>query len=433
MSRFLKIMIVLLTIAAVATPVMAEDRLSLGGQMRVRGWYLDDERASEDYTSSFMDQRLRIGGKLNIAEGVSVTFRFDETEGTWGDRNAAGKNRQGIRFIEGEEGMQWDRAHLDITKGMFHLRAGQQFVGFGNSGFDAQDNGLLLDIKSAVPVTLFWMIDDNNSSTYKSDAYYLGAKVGYKADAVAIDGYVAAQIGDHNSSTSTDTWVLNGTGGVDKVTTTTDTSLYGQKIYVIGANGKFDLGAVKLEAELDYFTGDYDENTDAIGTQLFVDASSAVSDAFTVGGQIYYALGTDKADEAQAYCLGNEFGGWDSMFILGTGLDNEKAGIGRPWDLGDALGYAGNTGIMAVRGYASFKASDDLTLSGSLAYAAPEEDSNTELDSAILVALGLNYQVMANTTLGVQVEYKGISADETATMPSDPTVLTAGAGLFVNF
>lgn len=427
MSRFLKIMIVLLTIAAVATPVMAEDRLSLGGEMRVRGWYLDDERVSEDYTSSFMDQRLRIGGKFNIAEGVSVTFRFDETEGAFGDRNASNKNRQGIRYIESEQGMQWDRAHLDITKGMFHLRAGQQFVGFGNSGFDAQDNGLLLDIKGPVAVTLFGMIDDNNYDTsngknvysskqnFNSDAYYLGAKAGYKADAVAVDGYIAAQIGDHvNYSDDTK-------------------SIYGQKIYVIGANGKFDLSAVKLEAELDYFTGDYAEKVDAIGTQLFVDASVAASEAFTVGGQLYYALGTDKADEAQVYCLGNEFGGWDSMFILGTGLDNEKAGIGRPWDLGSALGYAGNTGIMAVRGYASFKASDDMTLSGSLAYAAPEEDSNTELDSAILVALGMKYNVMANTALGVQVEYKDISADATTSKPSDPSVLTAGAGLFVNF
>ena len=426
MSRFLKIMIVLLTIAAVATPVMAEDRLSLGGQMRVRGWYLDDERASEDYTSSFMDQRLRIGGKLNIAEGVSVTFRFDETEGTWGDRNAAGANRQGIRFIDGEEGMQWDRAHLDITKGMFHLRAGQQFVGFGNSGFDAQDNGLLLDIKSAVPVTLFWMIDDNNEfgDFHNSDAYYFGAKVGVKADAMSVDGYIAGQVGDHiNYSIDED----------GKKVSDSTKSTVGEAVYVIGANGKFDLSAVKLEVELDYFTGDADENTDAIGTQLFVDASVAASDAFTVGGQLYYALGTDKDDEAQYYCLGNEFGGWDSMFILGTGLDNEKAGIGRPWDLGDALGYAGNTGIMAVRGYASFKASDDLTLSGSLAYAAPEEDSVTKLDSAVLVALGMKYNVMANTALGVQVEYKGISADATNDMPSDPTVLTAGAGLFVNF
>ncbi len=412
MSRFLKIMIVLLTIAAVATPVMAEDRLSLGGQMRVRGWYLDDERASEDYTSSFMDQRLRIGGKFNIAEGVSVTFRFDETESAWGDQAGNGSGR----FVDGtDRPMQWDRAHLDITKGMFHLRAGQQWLGFGNSAFDAQDNGLVLDIKGAVPVTLFWMINDNNWSeintktvysskaNYNSDDYYFGAKAGFKADTTAVEGYLAGQTGN------------------------------GEEVFVVGANGKFDLSAVKLEAEFEYFTGDASENVDAIGTQLFVDASVAASEAFTVGGQLYYALGTDKADEAQYYCLGNEFSGWDSMFILGTGLDNEKAGMGRPWDLGSALGYAGNTGIMAVRGYASFKASDDLTLSGSLAYAAPEEDGNTALDSAILVALGMKYNVMANTSLGVQVEYKGISADETASMPSDPTVLTAGAGLFVNF
>ena len=100
MSKFLKIMIVLLTIAAVAAPVMAEDRLSLNGEMRVRGWYIDD---GGDSTDSFMDQRLRIGGKLSVAEGVSITFRFDETEATWGNG--------GSEFGAGrmpQDGMQWD-------------------------------------------------------------------------------------------------------------------------------------------------------------------------------------------------------------------------------------------------------------------------------------------------------------------------------------
>lgn len=410
MSRFLKIMIVLLTIAAVATPVMAEDRLSLGGQMRVRGWYIDDERANEDYTSSFMDQRLRIGGKLSVAEGVSVTFRFDETESAWGDQAGSGSGR----FVDGtDRPMQWDRAHLDITKGMFHLRAGQQLITFGHSAFDAQDNGLLLDIKGTVPVTLFWMIDDNNthnvySSTenYNSDDYYYGAKAGFKAESMAFEGFVASEKGDVE-----------------------------HEVYVIGATGDFDLNAVKLYAEFEYFTGDSDADTDAVGTQLFVDASVAATEAFTVGGQLYYALGTDDADENQYYVLGNEFDGWDPMFAIGSNLDNEKVATGRPFDLGSALGYGShsNTGVMAIRGYASFKASDDLTLAGSLTYAEPEEDSNTALDSAIMVALGMKYNVMANTSLGVQVEYKDISADATDDMPSDPSVLTAGAGLFVNF
>jgi len=418
MSRIMKVMIVLLTIAAMVTPVMAEDRLSLNGQMRVRGWYLDDERASEDYTSSFMDQRLRIGGKFSIAEGVSVTFRFDETESAWGDQPGNGSGR----FVDGtDRPMQWDRAHLDITKGSFHLRAGQQFLMFGNSGFDAQDNGLVVDFNGPVKVTLFGMIDDNNHSyladsrtiysskkNYNSDDYYFGAQVGFKAGIAKVDVY--------------------GAGQTDKV----DAS---EKVFVLGANGKFDLAPVKLEAELDYFTGDADKaaGIDAIGTNLYVDASAALSDTITLGGQLYYAVGTDKSDEAQYYCLGNEFGGWDALFILGTGLDNEKAGMGRPWDLGDALGYEGNTGIQAIRGYASFKATDTLTLSGSVAYAEPEEDGATSLDSALLVAVGASYDLMANTKLAFQGEYKDISADETSTKPSDPTVLTGGVALFVNF
>ncbi len=135
MSKFLKSMIVLLAIVAMATPVMAEDMLSLGGQMRVRASYLD---TGGDATSTWVDQRMRIGGKFSIADGVSVTFRFDATERAWG----AGGNTFGAGRLP-QDGMQWDRAHMDLAFNGFSLRAGQQYIGVGSLGgtFNAQDAG----------------------------------------------------------------------------------------------------------------------------------------------------------------------------------------------------------------------------------------------------------------------------------------------------
>jgi len=390
MSKFLKVMIVLLTIVAVATPVMAEDRLGLSGQMRVRGWHIDD---GGDTTESFADQRLRIGGKLSIAEGVSVTFRTDLTEKTWGD----GGNTFGAGRLP-QDGMQVDRAHLDLAAGNLHFRAGQQYIAFGNSGFDAQDAGLTLNVMGPIPVTAFWMLADQNTDDDDidhSDAYYYGARVAHKGGSYASQLFVAGQQDVNNGDES---------------------------VQVVGLTLDLDLAPVKLYGEAEFFTGDADANVDAVGTQVMLDASMAATEIVTVGGQIFYAMGTDKADEQQYVVLGNDFGGWDPLFALGTGLNNEQIGAGRPYDL-----FGGSNGVMAGRLYTSIKATDAATVGLSVAYAEPDEDI-AGLDSAMALAAGLNYTVMANTKLGLQLEYIDIDDDA-----DTDEIFNAGVGLFVNF
>ena len=40
--KLLKVLVAAAVMVAMVTPAIAEDRLSLNGQMRVGGWYLDD-------------------------------------------------------------------------------------------------------------------------------------------------------------------------------------------------------------------------------------------------------------------------------------------------------------------------------------------------------------------------------------------------------
>ncbi|MFK5926576.1 MAG: hypothetical protein QM483_08105 [Desulfuromusa sp.] len=392
MSRFLKIAIVLLAVAAMVTPVMAEDMLSLGGQMRVRGWYIgdfDDSADGSDATQTWVDQRLRIGGKLSIADGVSVTFRTDITEANWGQGgNTYGAGRTGVQ--------QWDRAHMDLAFDGFSLRAGQQYIQVGkNTPFNAQDAGFKIATKGAVPVTAFLMLADANAATKGSptDGFYYGANIGFGADAFKGNFYVVGQ--DHVSNAF-------------------------ETVYLIGADGTFNMDAFKLVAELDFFTGDAAENTDAFGTQLFLDASIAASETMTVGGQLYYALGDDE--DAQYAVIGNDFNGWDPLFAHGTGLDDEQIMLGRPFEF-----FGDDAGVIAGRIYVDTKVSDALKLGASFSYLEPEEDSVTEADSAITLAVGMKYAVMAHTSLGVLVEY--IDIDE----PDTDADFAAGVGLFVNF
>src|SRR6056297_3349862 len=177
MSRLASLLIVLLAIA-VATPVLAEDRLALSGSMDVRGWYLDD---GGDNDETFADHRLRVGGKISVAEGVSVTFRTDLSESDeWG--TDAGFGRQGYQI---------DRAHLDIAKGMFTLRGGQQLIFIGNGTIDSQDTALVVGTKGQIPVQLGYMLTESNGGKTNADDHIIFATVSHKTDMYNATVYVA--------------------------------------------------------------------------------------------------------------------------------------------------------------------------------------------------------------------------------------------------
>ena len=177
--KMLKVALVVLVMAAMVTPVIAEDRLSLNGEMRARAWHKDidpDWNDRGDSTETYADQRLRIGGKIAVAEGVSVTFRTDITESNWGSGNTFGSGRTGVQ--------QWDRAHIDLTKGSFHLRAGQYYQAYGKTyAFDAQSNGISVDyVIGDGSINAFFMLNDDNGGNDQADAFYSGAKYSGKFD-----------------------------------------------------------------------------------------------------------------------------------------------------------------------------------------------------------------------------------------------------------
>ncbi len=404
MSRFLKIAIVLLAIAAMAAPVtvMAEDMLSLGGQMRVRGWYTDYD--GDDYTTSWIDQRLRIGGKLSVADGVSITFRTDITEKTWGD----GGSEYGAG--RGGDTQQWDRAHIDLTKGNVHVRVGQQYAGFGLAQtINSQDAGIRVDFKGPVAVSAYWLLDDQNDDAdfgSTSDSYSFALNAGFKGDNYKSNLFFG---GDTKTSS------------VDKVSKLK--TVYDSEVYLVGADVTFNLEALKIAAELDYFTGDADTDVDAMGLQFFLDAAFAASEAMTVGAEFYYAQGADD-DEVQFTYLGNDFNAYDPLFDLGTSLSNEQIGVNRPFDFTED-----NAGAIGARLYLKAKANDALSFGASIAYLEPEEDDNTDLDSALFYAVAVKYAVMANTSLQAQLQYIDADIDD----ESDDSAILGGVGLFVNF
>ena len=446
--KLIKALVALLVVAGLVVPAVAiaEDRLSLSGQMRVRAFHVDVDSA--DDTQTWANQRLRIAGKIAVAEGVSVTFRTDITESTWGTTgsgNGFGSGRSGAS-------QQWDRAHMDLTfSNGFHLRAGQQFFGtFGTNAWDSQDNGLLFDFNPGVKVTGFFVVDNNNGSS--ADTLQSGLIVAPEGDNFKAKLFVVNQskgqyaTGQWNANLDT----LEDFGVLVADDYTLDYT--NESVYLIGASGSTMLGPVILFAEVDFFTGDsytvtFDdgvnpvetEDLDAMGTQVFLDASMAATDAFTVGAQLFYAAGDDE--DIQYTGLGNRFNGWDPVFDNGTSLSNEQMdfsdyGTGsyslnlNPFDWTNW-----NAGSVSGKLYGSFKASEDLTIGASAAYLTTEEDDAADADAMALSA-GVVYSLLPNTTLQAQVQYTDGTFDEIGGEDIDDgdfNVFSAGTGLFVKF
>ena len=384
MSRFLKVMIVLLAIAAMATPVMAEDMLSLGGQMRVRGMYQDN---GSDTTNTFFDQRLRIGGKLAVADGVSITFRTDVSEGTWGSDNGYG------RF---GSVLAWDRAHLDLANDKFAFRAGTQNFLYGNATIDAQETGFTFTVKGAVPVNVFFSLIDRNltaASAAVAAGYTCDCTTGTAA-CTAVPASAAVAAGNDSDAYLYGAQVAF--AGF-KVFAANQKDGAEEDAYLLGATYSATYDAIKVNAELDFFTGDASSTMDAQGTQFVMNATMAASEAASVGGAVYYALGAD-ANETQYSYFGNGFNAYDPLNYGPLENDNLLV-IVRPADV------FGDAGVMALQVFGDFKVSDAANVTASLAYAEPEEDANTTADSAIFMNVGGKYALMANTAIAAQVQY----------------------------
>jgi hypothetical protein len=311
---------------------------------------------------------------------------------------------------------QWDRAHIDLTKGSFHLRAGQQYLGTGTAyAFDTQEAGLSLDIVGNVPVKLFMVVDDQNTvadtlGTQGADALEYGFMVSPKGDNFKSNLYVVGQSKRNDS---------------------------GEEVYLIGANASFDFDAIKLVAELDVFTGDANADDDAMGTQLFVDVSTAL-DAVTIGFQGFYAEGADD-DEVQYAGLGNGFNGWDPIFDNGTSLSNEEMDLSdnlvcdlvtfldEDESCGGVFDFSGQgAGVVGARLYASTSLGE-AKVGASIAYLETEEDENIDAELTAL-SVGFVYPVMANTTFQAQLQYTDIEVEGV-----DADSFQVGTGLFVKF
>jgi hypothetical protein len=350
---------------------------------------------------------MRIAGKIAVAEGVSVNFRFDATESDENSSNAVawGGTKNGYAPYSQRRGdIQFDKAYLQFEKAGFTVAAGQMyFAGFGTGRLvDAVGTGFTVKYGA---FTAHWIAqyDENNGndsfapSNSDEDRDLYAAKYVFKGEGWSVTPMASYVTGD----------VVKGQ----------DFDQLG-----LGVMGNTTLGPVALKGEFNYFDGE-NTNIDLKGFQLYLDGSMAATDTLRVGLMGFYATGYTDSGEVQVTAQSMPiFADWhpESYGYWSTEFPAE-------FMVYDPAGSSG--GVTAIQIYADLKATDTVSMKFAAMYFAPEDDKNLDYDGYTLNA-GIAYKVAANTTLTSHLNYLSMSDD---TNDLDKDVVQIISGIQVKF
>ena len=400
-----KIFLIAMALMMVAGMAYAEDRLTLNGSFFVRGWDQEgyDGKYSQSYDdqdeASWFEQRLRLGGKIAVADDVSVNFRMDIGEGVWGlDYTPGSVARPGATGAgrSGNTKIDFDRAFLKIDKEQWELTAGQQYMGLGvTQVFDVNATGFNLGFKftDAMKLSLLYAkFDENGSTTDENDTKDVeryAANFGYTADAFSAKAFY-----------------IMGSDGTD----VDDSPM------AFGLNGSMGLGMFNLQAEFAYLSGDTAAGTiDYTGTQFFLGADANLTEMLKLGAEFFYAAGTDDPNEVQLTNLGD----WDTFTPMGYNTPMSGFISGMPsWDVFDPFGISG--GVMGGTLFVDFQVMEPLSLGAKIGYFSAEEDVNLPGAELMTYNAWIKYMIATNTY--VTGTYMVSSPDADDVDPDDATV-----------
>jgi len=352
-------------------PAYADDRVSLSGSMRVRAWA---ENYSNGGDAGWWDQRFRIQTKINVADDVTAVLRVDYGEGQWGDdyNGLITRPRATGNFATT---IDIDRGYLNINKEMWALTVGQQYLGLGVAQvLDANATGAKLVLKLPVKTSLIYVKESENGS-FNDDGFF------EDSDVYAI-----------NFSYDTDAFSTN-----LFAITRDDGSALDDSATMFGFNGSAALGMVNLTTELAFATGDTANGAiDYMGTQFYLKASANLNDAFSMGGELLYALGTDDVNEQQLTGMCN----WWSFVPMSSNTPFDADWSAFPnADPFDPTGS--NGGVQGITLFGKYNIMDGLSVGAKVGYFTPEEDANTATDDITSFNVWVSYMLATNTELAV--------------------------------
>jgi hypothetical protein len=375
MKRFFFISLALILVAGFVTTAAAEDRLSLSGEYRVRGFYTENTFGydSDDKSDnlSYFDQRFRLGGKITASEGVTANFRMDFGESKWGQRDGNGNVPGNGRYENGTFGeFHIDRLYLRIERDIANFVAGQYDGAYGYvSAYETQAKWLLLRLKPGpLFIDLNYIKADEGAGNSDEkdlgteDADLFGANVMYNAENFAAGawlGYGMDKTSDAAAPATTETF---------------DSDLTG-----VGLYGSGSFGIVDIKAEFDFFSGEEKDTLAPAGTptedlkgqQFWGYANIKLGDTMAIPVHLLYAKGyANKENESQVVEMAPAFGDFYPY-----NLSSIWNGDYSPWGSGEAFDVADTGGgIMGLFAGFDMAVAEEHKIEFQAGYAMPEDE-----------------------------------------------------------
>jgi len=404
MRKLLVLLAVFALVVAFTVPAIADERLKVSGGVRVRAWDKDnyDDMDSDDKADdlAYWDQRFRLGGTINVAEGISGHFRVDLSEDKWGSDNF-----DGTRYDANSE-LQVDRAYMQIDQNMYTIKAGQLYQGLGNSiAVDQNKTGFTVDLKLPVKLTVMHAKFNEGGAFNDEEDGVATVEAPYSLDTTT--GEIEGTAGTAASAEDEDFYALNAAFGAGPLSLNVFYAMLDNKKAedsktVIGVQAKTTLGGIALNVELNMFGGSDDAtDTDYIGTQLYANAEMGVAENVKVGADLFYAQGTDAAGEEQLTYVSD----WGSF------SKDDRGPLETDINAYDEFDPAGaSAGVMGFGLYVGYTVIEPLLLQAHVGSFSPQEDVG--VDSITSMNISATYTLATNTTLAVQYNNTAFSADD---------------------
>ena len=387
MKKFLVVLLSLGLIVAFGATASAAD-VKFSGSYYVVGWYADNQTLAGDKTSSAaIWQRFRMQPVFQIAEGLTLTARFDAMEKGWGsddwrgkfdDMNLSRKQIPASGSPKVQENFEFERGYVTFMTAIGQFDVGYQSSGkWGTDFLDDEKSRPRIKFQTQMgPMVLGFVYEKNFEAYYASAAGYPNQSLKVDADN---DNYSIYAIYNFRGGN---------TGLLYKYTDNnasrpTAAGNYQSRLHYLAPYVKATFGPVYIESEVDWLFGKAAEFDSAPGTDKDANAWGAYLKARVNVGPAYFGAagmwtsGDDGSDATKKKNWDNGSGNGSQDLDVGLILGNDAL---QTWQQpgGSAIGNGGANGFafdsakynsLIVSGFAGFDVTPKLNIESVLLWA----------------------------------------------------------------
>ena len=442
MSKYLKTAAAALALVALATPALADSKIS--GFFRTQfiadnfngppiGTTFDQMTSANKRTATQIDNRFRLMYQNNLNEYVNFVY-FAEVDTPWGQSGKAAAGQGGTDGADGVN-VETKNVYLDfkIPDSIVSARVGIQGVSMGPDGIllidDMAAARVNLQLSPMANVTAIYSKWRENNITEWDDVDFYGATLNLKpSDALKLNLDVAYV--DANAFTA-----AFGAGGLDTLAAAAGADQ--ADIYAVGLGGEAKLGEAKLAGYLAYSGGTLEDDAvgstdvDLQGMMATVKASAKLGMADAGLRLTWYSADDDANDDEYSGFIGDlsggvyEFAGENLSIFFADALYNNTNGGRRA--LVDAA-YQGH-GLIAINGSANMNFTKNCYGKFGAGYFMATEDGANEVGSAktdkdlgfeVAARVGHKIAEKVDLSLGGAYAFLGDFYKSTAANSQDP-------------